>query len=344
MVWNVTVSSLMLGATVVVYDGSPTWPGKDALWRLAAETDATHFGTSAGYLTASQRARLEPGSELDLSSLRCVMSSGSPLPVPAWHWVYEHVKKDVWLDAPSGGTDVCTPYVGGNPMAPVHPGEMQCRLLGTRVEAWREDGTPVVDEVGELVVTAAMPSMPVMLWNDPDGTRFQGTYFDTFPGVWRHGDWLTITRRGTAVVHGRSDSTINRHGIRIGSADIYTAVEQLPEVADCLVIGAELPDGGYWMPLFVVPAGGALDDALRTRITETIRSSCSARHVPDEIIEVPAVPHTLTGKRLEVPVKRLLQGVPASRAVNAGVVDRPDVLDFFVRLGQERVATAGSNR
>jgi acetoacetyl-CoA synthetase len=221
---------------------------------------------------------------------------------------------------------------------------MQCRLLGTRVEAWREDGTPVVDEVGELVVTAAMPSMPVMLWNDPDGTRFQGTYFDTFPGVWRHGDWLTITRRGTAVVHGRSDSTINRHGIRIGSADIYTAVEQLPEVADCLVIGAELPDGGYWMPLFVVPAGGALDDALRTRITETIRSSCSARHVPDEIIEVPAVPHTLTGKRLEVPVKRLLQGVPASRAVNAGVVDRPDVLDFFVRLGQERVATAGSNR
>ncbi|SDZ13524.1 acetoacetyl-CoA synthetase [Geodermatophilus africanus] len=343
MVWNVTVSSLMLGATVVVYDGSPTWPDKDALWRLAARTRATYFGTSAGYLTASQRGGLEPGRDHDLSALRCVMSSGSPLPIPAWHWVYEHVKPDVWLDAPSGGTDVCTPYVGGSPLAPVHAGEMQCRLLGTRVEAWREDGTPVIDEVGELVVTAAMPSMPVMLWNDPNGRRYQDTYFDVFPGVWRHGDWLTVTGRGTAIVHGRSDSTINRHGVRLGSADIYTAVEGLPEVADCLVIGAELTDGGYWMPLFVVPAACvALDDALRGRINDAIRRSCSARHVPDEIIEVPAVPHTLTGKRLEVPVKRLLQGVPPARAVNAGVVDRPDVLDFFVRLGQERHANRGN--
>jgi acetoacetyl-CoA synthetase len=341
MIWNVTVSSLMLGATVVVYDGSPTWPDKQALWRLAARTRATHFGTSAGYLTASQRGGLEPGRDHDLTALRCIMSSGSPLPIPAWHWVYEHVKPDVWLDAPSGGTDVCTPYVGGNPLAPVYAGEMQCRLLGTRVEAWREDGTPVIDEVGELVVTAAMPSMPVTLWNDPDGHRYQDTYFDTFPGVWRHGDWLTITDRGTAIVHGRSDSTINRHGIRLGSADIYTAVEGLPEVADCLVIGAELPDGGYWMPLFIVPANGVtLDDALRARINDAIRSSCSARHVPDEIIEVPAVPHTLTGKRLEVPVKRLLQGTAPARAVNAGVVDRPDVLDFFVRLGRERQESA----
>jgi acetoacetyl-CoA synthetase len=343
MIWNVTVSSLMLGATVVVYDGSPTWPDKQALWRLAARTRATYFGTSAGYLTASQRGGLEPGRDHDLAALRCVMSSGSPLPIPAWHWVYEHVKPDVWLDAPSGGTDVCAPYVGGNPLAPVHAGEMQCRFLGTRVEAWREDGTPVIDEVGELVVTAAMPSMPVMLWNDPDGRRYQDTYFDAFPGVWRHGDWLTATGHGTAIVHGRSDSTINRHGVRLGSADIYTAVEGLPEVADCLVIGAELTDGGYWMPLFVVPAAGvALDDALRGRINDAIRSSCSARHVPDEIIEVPAVPHTLTGKRLEVPVKRLLQGVPPARAVNAGVVDRPDVLDFFVRLGQERHASRGN--
>jgi acetoacetyl-CoA synthetase len=341
MIWNVTVSSLMLGATVVVYDGSPTWPDKQALWRLAARTRATYFGTSAGYLTASQRGGLEPGRDHDLAALRCVMSSGSPLPIPAWHWVYEHVKPDVWLDAPSGGTDVCAPYVGGNPLAPVHAGEMQCRLLGTRVEAWREDGTPVIDEVGELVVTAAMPSMPVMLWNDPDGHRYQDTYFDTFPGVWRHGDWLTITGHGTAIVHGRSDSTINRHGVRLGSADIYTAVEGLPEVADCLVIGAELPDGGYWMPLFIVPAAGvALDDALRERINDAIRSSCSARHVPDEIIAVPAVPHTLTGKRLEVPVKRLLQGTAPARAVNAGVVDRPDVLDFFVRLGRERQESA----
>jgi acetoacetyl-CoA synthetase len=214
---------------------------------------------------------------------------------------------------------------------------MQCRFLGTRVEAWREDGTPVIGEVGELVVTAPMPSMPVTLWNDPDGRRYAGTYFGTFPGVWRHGDWLTITGRGTAIVHGRSDSTINRYGVRLGSADIYTAVERVPEIADCLVIGAEMPDGQYWMPLFVTLAEGtALDETLRERIRRTIRSRCSARHVPDEIIQAPAIPHTLTGKRLEVPVKRLVQGFTPEQAVNAGVVDRPDVLEFFIELGRRR--------
>jgi acetoacetyl-CoA synthetase len=337
MVWNAAVSALLVGATVVTYDGSPTWPGKGALWQLVQATHATYFGTSAGYLTACQRAGLEPGRDYDLAALKCVMSSGSPLPGPAWHWVYEHVKPDVWLDAPSGGTDVCTPYVGGNPMSPVYAGEMQCRFLGTRVEAWREDGTPVIGEVGELVVTAPMPSMPVTLWNDPDGRRYAETYFGTFPGVWRHGDWLTITGRGTAIVHGRSDSTINRYGVRLGSADIYTAVERVPEIADCLVIGAEMPDGQYWMPLFVTLAEGtALDEALRERIRQTIRSRCSARHVPDEIIQAPAIPHTLTGKRLEVPVKRLVQGFTPEQAVNAGVVDRPDVLEFFIELGRRR--------
>jgi acetoacetyl-CoA synthetase len=298
-------------------------------------THASYFGTSAGYLTACQRAGLEPGRDYDLSALKCVMSSGSPLPVPAWHWVYEHVKADVWLDAPSGGTDVCTPYVGGCPLRPVYAGEMQCRFLGTRVEAWRDDGTPVVGEVGELVVTAPMPSMPVRLWNDPDGRRYADTYFAVFPGIWRHGDWLTITSRGTAIVHGRSDSTINRQGVRLGSADIYSAVEHLPEIADCLVIGAEMRGGGYWMPLFVTLAEGAvLDEPLRDRIRQVIRSRCSARHVPDEIIEAPAIPHTLTGKRLEVPVKRLLQGFAMDKAVNPGVVDRPDVLEFFLELGR----------
>jgi acetoacetyl-CoA synthetase len=335
MVWNVAVSALLAGASVVTYDGSPTWPGKGALWQLVQATHASYFGTSAGYLTTCQRAGLEPGRDYDLSALKCVMSSGSPLPVPAWHWVYEHVKADVWLDAPSGGTDVCTPYVGGSPLRPVYAGEMQCRFLGTRVEAWRDDGTPVVGEVGELVVTAPMPSMPVRLWNDPDGSRYADTYFAVFPGIWRHGDWLTITSRGTAIVHGRSDSTINRQGVRLGSADIYTAVEHLPEIADCLVIGAEMPGGGYWMPLFVTLAEGAvLDEPLRDRIRQVIRSRCSARHVPDEIIEAPAVPHTLTGKRLEVPVKRLLQGFAMDKAVNPGVVDRPDVLEFFIELGR----------
>lgn len=337
MVWNAAAAALLTGATMVTYDGSPTWPAKDALWDIVARTATTHFGTSAGYLTTCQRAGLEPGTTHDLPALRCVMSSGSPLPVPAWSWVYEHVKADVWLDAPSGGTDVCTPYVGGNPLRPVHAGEMQSRFLGTRVEAWREDTTPVRDEIGELVVTAPMPSMPVKLWKDPDGVRFADTYFSVFPGVWRHGDWLTVTSRGSAIVHGRSDSTINRHGVRLGSADIYTAVETIPEIADCLVIGAELDGGRYWMPLFVTLAEGAtLDDELRTRIASTIRERCSPRHVPDEVVEVPAIPHTLTGKRLEVPVKRLIQGFDPATAVNAGVVDRPDVLDLFVELGRAR--------
>ena len=345
MVWNAAVSALLTGATVVLYDGSPTWPNRDALWRIAAATRATHFGTGAGYLTACQRAALHPDRDHDLSQLRSVLSSGSPLPVPAWRWVYDHVKQDVWLDAPSGGTDVCTPYVGGNPLSPVYAGEMQCRFLGTKVEAWREDGTPVLDEIAELVVTAAMPSMPVTFWNDPDGERYRQAYFATFPGVWRHGDWITLTSRGTAIVHGRSDSTINRHGVRLGSADIYSVVEQIPDIADCLVIGAELDGGRYWMPLFVTLADGAVLDAeLTDRVKAAIRSGCSARHVPDEIIEVPAIPHTMTGKRLEVPVKRLLQGFPVERAVNPGVVDRPDVLAHFVALGAQRRGDGGEPR
>ncbi|MEV1292678.1 acetoacetate--CoA ligase [Pseudonocardia sp. NPDC049635] len=339
MVWNASVSALLLGATVVLYDGAPNRPGADRLWELTAQSRATQFGTSAGYLTASQKAGLTPGRDHDLSALRTVLYSGSVLPVDGWRWVYEAVKGDVWLDAPCGGTDVCTPYVGGNPLSPVHAGEMQCRFLGTRVESWDEEGRHATDRIGELVVTAAMPSMPVRFWNDPDGSRFREAYFDVYPGVWRHGDWITITSRGTATVHGRSDSTINRHGVRMGSADIYAAVDRIPEVTDSLVIGAELGAGDYWMPLFVTLAQGqVLDAALRARIADEIRRSCSARHVPDEILQAPAIPHTLTGKRLEVPVKRLLQGFEPARAVNAGVVDTPEVLQWFTELGARRRA------
>jgi acetoacetyl-CoA synthetase len=337
MVWNASLSALLLGATVVLYDGAPNRPDPGQLWAVAAQTRATQFGTSAGYVTACQKAGLRPGAEHDLSALRSVAYSGSVLPVEGWHWVYEAVKSDLWLDAPCGGTDVCTPYVGGNPTLPVTAGEMQCRFLGTRVESWDAGGRHAVDRIGELVVTAPMPSMPIRFWDDPGGSRFHEAYFDAYPGVWRHGDWVTITSRGTAVIHGRSDSTINRHGVRIGSADIYAAVDRVPEVTDSLVIGAELDDGGYWMPLFVTLADGVeLDDALRDRINDEIRRSCSARHVPDEILQAPAIPHTLTGKRLEVPVKRLLQGVEASRALNAGVVDRPEVLAWFIELGARR--------
>lgn len=344
MVWNVVVDSLLVGATAVLYDGSPVWPETDALWRLAAQTQATYLGTSAGYVTASQKAGLAPGATHELSALRCLMSTGAPLPVAGWRWVYEHVKPDVWLDAPSGGTDMCTAYVGASPLKPVFAGEMQCRCLGTRIEAWGDEGTPVTDEVGELVITAPMPSMPLYFWNDPDGSRYRDAYFDTFPGVWRHGDWITITGRGTAVIHGRSDSTINRHGVRMGSADIYAAVERLPEVQESLVIGAELPDGGYYMPLFVVLSTGAvLDEQLKARIVESIRTACSPRHVPDEIIEAPGIPHTLTGKRLEVPVKRLIQGIPLERAVNPDVVDDPGVLSYYADLG-DRLALRTKER
>jgi acetoacetyl-CoA synthetase len=335
MIWYVLVGSLLLGATAVLYDGSPGYPGPDALWDIVAGTRAAYFGTSAGQLLASSKAGLRPGKTQDLTALRCIMSTGSPLPIAGWRWVYDAVKPDVWLDAPSGGTDVCTPYVGGCPTKPVVAGEIQCRLLGTRVEAFDEAGRPLIGEMGELVVTAPMPSMPLYFWNDPDGERYRSAYFDVYPGIWRHGDWVTITARGTATIHGRSDSTINRRGVRMGSAEIYAAVDDIDAVVDSLVIGAELPDGGYYMPLFVVLVPGAeLDEALRARINHQIRTTCSARHVPDEIVAVPAIPHTLTGKRLEVPVKRLIQGAALDNVVNVGVVDRPDVLPLFAEAGR----------
>ena len=337
MVWNAAVGALLTGATVVLYDGAPNKPGPERLWEVAATARATQFGTSAGYLAASQKAGLRPGTEHDLGALRSVIYSGAVLPVEGWRWVYQAVSPDIWLDAPCGGTDVCTAYVGGRPTAPVHAGEMQCRFLGTAVEAWDAEGHDGVDRIGELVVTAAMPSMPVRFWNDPDGARLQEAYFEVYPGVWRHGDWITVTSHGTAIVHGRSDSTINRHGVRMGSAEIHAVVDAFPEVADSLVIGAELADGRYWMPLFVTLADGVeLDDGLRALISDDIRRSCSARHVPDEILVAPAIPRTLTGKRLEVPVKRLLQGFEPERAVNAGVVDHPEALAWFAELGERR--------
>jgi acetoacetyl-CoA synthetase len=347
MIWYVLVGSMLLGATAVLYDGSPGYPGPDALWGVVADTGAAYFGTSAGHLVASSKAGLRPRDDHDLSALRCIMSTGSPLPVAGWRWVYDAVKSDVWLDAPSGGTDVCTPYVGGCPTKPVVAGEMQCRLLGTRVEAWDDEGRPVIGAVGELVVTAPMPSMPLYFWNDPDGARYRSAYFDEFPGVWRHGDWITITDRGTATIHGRSDSTINRRGVRMGSAEIYAAVDDIDDVVDSLVIGAELPDAGYYMPLFVVLAPGAvLNDDLRNRIKQHIRTTCSARHVPDEIVAVPAIPRTLTGKKLEVPVKRLIQGADPEKVVNVGVVDRADVLPLFAEAGRRArgAAQAGGTR
>ncbi|SHL52183.1 acetoacetate--CoA ligase [Actinacidiphila paucisporea] len=339
MMWNFLVSGLLVGATVVLYDGSPGYPAIEAQWRVAEQTGTTVFGTSAAYVIACRKAGVHPGRDFDLSRVGCVATTGSPLPPDGFRWLHDEIAEDLWIASVSGGTDVCSCFAGGVPTLPVYVGELQAACLGTDLQAWDAQGRPVVDEVGELVVTNPMPSMPVRFWNDPDDARYRESYFETFPGVWRHGDWITLTARGTVVIHGRSDSTLNRQGVRMGSADIYEVVERLPEVRESLVIGIEEPDGGYWMPLFVQLAEGAkLTDALRARINDAIRAQLSPRHVPDEIIAVPGVPHTLTGKRIEVPVKRLLQGTELDKAVNPGSVDDLDVLRHYERLGAERAA------
>ena len=331
IMWNVLVAALSVGATAVMYDGSPLWPSPDRLWQLAEDLRLTRLGTSPGYLLASEKAGLRPGTDHDLSALRGVGSTGSPLPASSFRWVYDAVSPDLALHVISGGTDFAASLLTDAPWLPVTAGEMSCRALGVHVDAWDEQGSSLVDEVGELVVRAPMPSMPLRIWGDESGERLRDAYFDVYPGVWRHGDWITVTSRGTAVVHGRSDSTLNRHGVRMGSADIYAAVEGLPEVAESLVLGIELPDGGYWLPLFVrLSDGVTLDDALVARIKARVRDEASPRHVPDEVIAIPAVPHTSTGKKLEVPLKRIAQGVPVEKALNLGSVDDPEAIRWFV--------------
>lgn len=337
MMWNFLVSGLLTGTTIVLYDGSPGYPDTGAQWRIAERTEATLYGTSAAYVMACRKAGVHPSRDFDLSSVQCVATTGSPLPPDGFRWLHDEVRDDLWIASVSGGTDVCSCFAGAVPTLPVHVGELQAPCLGTDLQSWDPSGNPLVDEVGELVVTNPMPSMPIHFWNDPDGSRYHDSYFDTYPGVWRHGDWITVTSRGSVVIHGRSDSTLNRQGVRMGSADIYEAVERLPEIRESLVIGIEQPDGGYWMPLFVHLAPGAvLDEALLNRIKQTIREQLSPRHVPDEIIEVPGVPHTLTGKRIEVPVKRLLQGTPMEKAVNPGSIDNLDLLSFYEDLARKR--------
>ncbi len=337
MMWNFLVSGLLTGTTIVLYDGSPGYPDTAAQWRIAERTGATLYGTSAAYVMACRKAGVHPSGDFDLSKVKCVATTGSPLPPDGFRWLHDEVRDDLWIASVSGGTDVCSCFAGAVPTLPVYIGELQAPGLGTDLQSWDPNGEPLVDEVGELVVTNPMPSMPIYFWNDPEGTRYHDSYFDTYPGVWRHGDWITVTSRGSVVIHGRSDSTLNRQGVRMGSADIYEAVERLPEIKESLVIGIEQPDGGYWMPLFVHLAPGAvLDDALLGRIKQTIREQLSPRHVPDEVIEVPGVPHTLTGKRIEVPVKRLLQGTPLEKAVNPGSIDNLGLLGFYEELARKR--------
>ena len=340
IMWNIATSTLLSGCTLVVHDGAPAYPAPDAQFALAARTGMTYLGTSAGYLSACEKAGLRPGEQHDLSALRGVGSTGSPLPAAAFRWVYDAVADDVLLGSLSGGTDVATGFIGASPLLPVTAGELQRPMLGVAAAAWSPDGEPVTGELGELVITEPMPSMPLRFWNDPDGARYRAAYFEPWPGVWRHGDWMEITERGTCVITGRSDSTLNRGGVRMGTADIYAAVESVPEVLDCVVLGVEQPDGGYWMPLFVQLAPDAeLTDELVARLRAVIREQASPRHVPDEILAVPAVPHTRTGKRLEVPLKRLFQGVDPAKAVNVGTVDDPAAVEHYVALARERASS-----
>jgi acetoacetyl-CoA synthetase len=333
MMWNFLVGVLLTDASIVLFDGNPGYPDLNTLWQLAADSGMSTFGTSAAFISSCMKAGVEPRTGRDLSALTAVGSTGSPLSEDGFRWIYDQLGDGTWLFSTSGGTDMCTAFVGGVPTLPVYMGELQARSLGAAVESWDPEGHPLIDEVGELVIAQPMPSMPIYLWGDQDGSRLRESYFDFYPGVWRHGDWITITPRGTAVISGRSDSTINRGGVRMGTSEIYGAVLSLDEVVDALVIDIPREGTDGWMPLFVVLRDDAsLDDSLIDQIRRRVREDCSPRHVPDEIRQIADVPRTLSGKLLEVPVKRILMGTPAEQAASRESLANPAALDYFVDL------------
>ena len=333
MMWNLLVGGLLTEAPIVLYDGSAAHPDLGVLWDLAAAARISCFGTSAAYLAACLKAGLKPAAGRDLSNLRSVGSTGSPLAPEGFRWVYDHVGADTWLFSMSGGTDVCTAFVGGVPTLPVYEGELQARALGAAVEAFDDGGRPLLDRVGELVLTEPLPSMPVYFWGDEDGSRYRESYFEMFPGVWRHGDWIEITSRGTAIITGRSDSTINRGGVRIGTSEIYRSVTALPDVGDALVLDLPRPGGAGSIVLFVVLRDGVLlDEQLIAAIKRRLREDCSPRHVPDEVHQVGQVPRTLSGKLLELPVKQILLGADPASAVSREALANPEALDYFIEL------------
>jgi acetoacetyl-CoA synthetase len=335
MMWNFLIGCLHSDAAIVLYDGSPGHPDLGALWELAERARITCMGVSAGLLASTEKAGVRPAREYDLGALRAIGSTGSPLAPESFRWVYAEVGSDIWLFSTSGGTDVCTAFVGGCPLLPVYEGELQARMLGCAVEAWDEQGRSVIDEVGELVITEPMPSMPIYFWDDPDGERLRESYFSMFPGVWRHGDWIRITPRGGAVIYGRSDSTINRQGVRMGTSEIYRAAAAVEEVLDTLVVDVPRADGELSMILFVtLREGVVLDDELAARIKRRIREDCSPRHVPNEVRQIQEVPRTLSGKVLEVPVKRILMGADPSKAASVDSLANPASLDYFVELAK----------
>lgn len=327
MMWNYLHGALLLGASIVLYDGSPGYPDLNVLWNLADQLPVHHFGTSAPFIMACKKAGIRPREQFDFSNLRSVSSTGSPLPAEGFDYVYKNIKANLWLCSMSGGTDVCTAFVGGCPLLPVIEGEIQCRALGCDLQAYNDDGRAVIDEVGEMVIQQPMPSMPVFFWNDPGYEKYLSSYFDLFPDVWSHGDWVKITQQGGVVILGRSDATLNRQGVRIGTAEVYRAVDKLPEIKDSLIVNVELPGGGDYMPLFVVmKEGEVLTDTTRQAIKNALKKEYSPRHVPDEIIEVKDIPYTISGKKMELPVKKILMG---KAVLNLGAVKNPEALEFF---------------
>jgi acetoacetyl-CoA synthetase len=342
MMWNFIVGMLLSEASIVLFDGNPGYPDMGRLWDLAAASGMTTFGTSAAFISGCMKEEVSLRAGRDLSALAAVGSTGSPLSPEGFQYVYDQLGSDTWLFSTSGGTDLCTAFVGGVPTLPVYMGELQARSLGASVEAWDPEGRPLIDEVGELVITKPMPSMPLFFWGDDDGRRYRDSYFRVYPGIWRHGDWIEITSRETAIIYGRSDSTINRGGVRMGTSEIYRAVMAVDDVVDALVV--DIPrEGSDWMPLFVVVREGAsLSDELIAEIRRRIREDCSPRHVPDEIRQIDEVPRTLSGKALEVPVKRILMGTPADQAASRESLANPKALDYFVELGGELAGGHGS--
>ena len=335
MMWNFLQASMLVGAVPVLYDGSPGYPDLNALWDRAASLPIHHFGTSAPYLIACMKEGLLPGSRFDLASLRSIGSTGAPLPAEAFDWVYEAVSKEVWLCSMSGGTDVCTAFVGGNPYSPVQRGRIQAMGLGCALAAYDEAGQPVINQLGEMVIEKPMPSMPVYFWNDPGGKRYQASYFETFPGVWRHGDWIKIFEDGSLIIQGRSDATLNRKGVRIGTAEIYALLDQIDWIQDSLVLDLESEKGGDVMPLFIVTNGDELTESQRNEIRVLLRKEGSPRHVPDMIMQVPSIPYTLSGKKMEVPVKKILLGMPAEKSMNKDAVRNPEAIEHFTHIAAE---------
>jgi acetoacetyl-CoA synthetase len=337
MMWNLLVGGLLTGATVVLYDGSPGYPDLYTLWDLADEVGITYFGTSAPFIGACMKADIRPAERFDLRSIRALGSTGAPLTEEGFEWVYDRVGRDLALESVSGGTDLCTVFVGGCRTLPIYAGEIQAAMPGAKVQAFDEAGRPVVDQVGELVITEPMPSMPLHFWNDPGNRRYRASYFETYPGVWRHGDWIRNTRRGGWVIYGRSDSTIKRRGVRMGTSEIYRVVETLPEIVDSLVVDLEMLGHESYMPLFLVlREGRKLDQELKDRIADLLRQRISPRHVPDEILAVQGVPYTLSGKKMEVPVRRILLGHPPDRVANPGAMRNPETIQFFIDLAERR--------